>query len=473
MAVPRPRRRRAHAVNPEGIDMAITADRYEVLADDFAGVLIGPDDASFEEARRCHNGLVDKRPALIARCRGATDVVEALRFARAEGLEVAVRGGGHNVAGHAVSQDGIVIDLSLMRGVDIDPRDRTARVQGGALWSDVNREAALHGMAVTGGAISTTGVGGYTLGGGLGWLMGMCGLATDNLLEAEVVLASGEVVRAGPDDHPELFWALRGGGGNFGVVTSFVFRLHLVGEVLGGLVAHPFDAAGELLRFYRDFTTDVPDELTVFGGVVHAPDGSGMPLAALIACHAGPRDQAERDVGPLLEWGTPAQVDFGPMPYPVMNTLLDEEFPPGSLNYWKSTFTRGIDDELIDTIVERFPSSPSPWGGILFEHFHGAVTRVPPDATAVPHRAPGYNLLIPSVWRDPETTEENIAWTRDTFAAFEPFRAEGRWLNYYTHDEDDDALDAAYGPNRRRLVDIKRRYDPDNVFHLNQNISPA
>jgi FAD/FMN-containing dehydrogenase len=326
---------------------------------------------------------------------------------------------------------------------------------------------------VTGGAISTTGVGGYTLGGGLGWLMGMCGLATDNLLEAEVVLASGEVVRAAPDEHPDLFWALRGGGGNFGVVTSFVFRLHAVGEVVGGLIAHPVEAAPDLLRFYREFTADVPDELTIFAGLTHDPEGSGAPLAVFVACHAGRRAEAERDVQPLLDWGTPAAVEFGPMPYPVMNTLLDANYPSGSLNYWKSTFTRGIDDELIDVIAERFPSCPTPHGTILFEHFHGAVTRVPPDATAVPHRAPGYNLLIPTVWSDPAMTEENIAWTRETFAAFAPFRAEGRWLNYYTDDEDTDALDAAYGPNRGRLTDVKRRYDPDNVFHLNQNIRPA
>jgi FAD/FMN-containing dehydrogenase len=453
--------------------MAIAAETYALLADAFGGVLIGPEDQDFEDGRHCHNGLIDKRPALIARCRGAADVAEVLRFARAEGLEVAVRGGGHNVAGHSVCDGGVVIDLSLLRGVDVDPRARTARVQGGALWCDVNREAALHGLAVTGGAISTTGVGGYTLGGGLGWLMGKCGLAADNLLEADVVLASGDVVRASPDDHADLFWALCGGGGNFGVVTSFLFRLHHVGEVVGGLIAHPFEAARDLLRFYREVTAQAPDDLTIFGGVVHAPDGSGVPLAALIACHAGQRADAERDVRPLLEWGEPVAVEFGPMPYPVMNTLLDDQYPAGSLNYWKSTFTHGIDDDLIDALVERFPSSPSPWAAILFEHFHGAVTRVGPEETAVPHRAPGYNLLIPSVWRDPEATDANIAWTRDVFAASEPFRADGRWLNYFIDDEDSDALDAAYGPNRRRLAEVKRRYDPENTFHLNQNIAPA
>jgi FAD/FMN-containing dehydrogenase len=448
-------------------------ERREELAAQFGGLLIGPDDATYDELRRPHNGLIDKRPVLVACCRGTADVVQAVRFATAEGLELAVRGGGHNVSGRSVSEGGLVVDLSLMRGVDVDPRTRTARVQGGALWADVNRETALHGLAVTGGAISTTGVGGYTLGGGLGWLMGVCGLAADNLLEAEVVLASGEVVRAAADEHEDLFWALRGGGGNFGVVTSFVFQLIPMAEIVGGLVAHPIDAAPELLRFYRDITARASDELTVFGGLVHAPDGSGVPLAALVVCHAGPREQAEREIQPILDFGTAAMVEVGPIPYPVMNTLLDANYPKGSLNYWKSTFVRGLEDDLIDTMIERFESCPTPFGAILLEHFHGAVTRVDPQATAVPHRAPGYNLLIPTVWTHPSATEACIDWTRRTFEAVRPYQAGGRWLNYYGDDEDSAALDQAYGPNRARLAEIKRRYDPTNLFHLNQNIEPA
>jgi FAD/FMN-containing dehydrogenase len=451
----------------------LAPERRDDLAGRFGGTLVGPGDATYEELRRCHNGLVDKRPALMACCRGTADVVAAVRFAVAEGLELAVRGGGHNVSGRAVSDGGLVIDLSHMRGVDVDAASRTARVQGGALWSDVNREAGLHGLAVTGGAISSTGVGGFTLGGGLGWLMGVCGLAADNLLEAEVVLASGDVVRAGPDAHEDLFWALRGGGGNFGVVTSFVFRLHPVPEVVGGLVAHPIDAAADMLAFYADHGREAPDELTAFAGLVHAPDGSGMPLAVMIVCHAGPRDRAQSELEPLLTWGSPAMVEVGPMPYPVMNTLLDDGFPRGALNYWKSTFVQGVDAALIDTMVRRFESCPSPMSGILLEHFHGAVTRVGRTDTAVPHRAPGYNLLIPSVWSDPAETDANIAWTRETYDALSPYRADGRWLNYLGDDEDAAAVGAAYGPNQARLGDVKRRYDPENVFHLNHNIPPA
>ena len=321
---------------------------------------------------------------------------------------------------------------------------------------------------------STTGVGGYTLGGGLGWLMGVCGLAVDNLLEAEVVLASGKIVRASEDEHQDLFWALRGGGGNFGVVTSFVFRLYPIAEVVGGLIAHPLEAAGDLLRFYREFTQDVPDDLMVYAGLAPAPDGSEVPLAAFIVCHAGPPERAERELGPLLEWGEPAMTQVGPMPYPVMNTLLDPMSPRGSLNYWKSSFLRGLDDELLDTLVERFRTCPAPLGSIVIEHFHGAVTRVDSRATAVPHRETGYNLIIPAAWLDPADTEACIAWTRETYAAIEPFRADGRWLNYYSGDDGGaDALEAAYGPNAERLAEVKGRYDPDNVFHLNQNILPA
>jgi len=451
----------------------LSGESAEQLAGRFGGVLVGPGDPAFDELRRCHNGLIDRRPAVIVQCRGPADVVEAIRLAREEGLELGVRGGGHSPGGRGLVEGGLLVDLSLLRSVDVDPEARLARVGGGALWRDVNRETALHGLAVTGGAISSTGVGGYTLGGGLGWLMGMLGLAVDNLVEAEVVLASGEVARAREDAHEDLFWALRGGGGNFGVVTSFVFRLHPVREVVGGLIAHPIEAARDVLRFYREATAAASDELTIFAGLVHAPDGSGLPLAALAVCHAGSSEQAERELAPLLGWGSPLVVEVGPMPYPVMNTLLDGAFPRGALNYWKSTFLRDVDDALIDTLLAAWETNPSAMTSILIEHYHGAVTRVDPTATAVPHRSEAFNLLIPSVWTDPADTDKNVAWTRETFEALAPHRADGRWLNYFDADEDEEATGAAYGPNAARLAEVKRRYDPENVFHLNQNIAPA
>ena len=442
------------------------------LADRISGSVLGPQDAGYDSARTVHNGLIDRKPALIVRCRTTNDVVEALALARRTGLEVSIRGGGHNAAGRAVTDGGVMIDLADMKRISVDPVRATAAVEGGVLWAELNEAAAAHGLAVTGGAVSTTGVAGYTLGGGLGWLMAKYGLAADNLLAVDLVTAEGDVLRVDATCHPDLFWALRGGGGNFGVATSFTFRLRTLGTIVGGLIAHPIETAPELLRFYRDAVAASSDDLTVFAGLVHAPDASGVKLAALIVFHTGDADQANRDLEPYKTWGSPIVVDVGPMPYPAMNTILDAGFPSGSLNYWLSSFTRGLPDDLIDAAVERFATVPSPMTAILLEHFHGAVTRVEPAETAVPHRDEGWNLLIPSVWAEPADSEKNIAWTRDTFDALRPHFATGRWLNYLGDDQADDAIRAAYGPNYDRLREIKRRYDPDNTFHLNHNIAP-
>jgi FAD/FMN-containing dehydrogenase len=447
-------------------------DRLRELADRVSGPVLAPGHLGYDEARAIHNGLIDRRPALIVRCRTAADVVAALAFARREGLEVSVRGGGHNVAGRAVSDGGLMISLADMRSVAVDPERATATAQGGVTWGELNAAAGQHGLGVTGGLVSTTGIAGYTLGGGLGWLMAEHGLAADNLLGVELVTAAGDVLQVDAESHPDLFWALRGGGGNFGIATSFTFRLHPVATVTGGLIAHPLEAAPGLLRFYREAVAEAPDDLSVFAGLVHAPDGSGAKLGALVVFHTGDPDAAERDVAPFRSFGSPLVVEVGRMPYPVMNTLLDAGFPDGALNYWLSGFTRGLTDGLIDTAVERFAASPSPLTAILLEHFHGAVTRVAPTEAAVPHREPGWNLLIPSVWTDPAETEANIRWTRETFAALQPHLTGRRWLNYLGDDQADDAIRAAYGPNYNRLREIKRRWDPDNVFHLNHNIAP-
>ena len=449
----------------------IDGELLEAFAGSVSGSVLLPHDGGYEEARRVHNGLIDRRPAVIVRCAGASDVSGAVKLARSSGLEISVRGGGHNVAGRAVAEGGLMIDLSPMRGIHVDPAARTARAQGGVLWSELNREAHAHGLAVTGGAISSTGIAGYTLGGGLGWLMAKHGLGADNLIGVELVTADGEVLNVADDTHPDLMWALRGGGGNFGVAASLVYRLHPVSMVTGGLIAHPIDAAPDMLRFYRDAVAGCSDDLTVFAGLVHAPDGSGTKLAAMVVFHTGSPDEAERDVEPFKSWGSPLVVEVGPMPYPVMNTLLDGAYPKGALNYWLSSFTTGLPDALIDAIVERFASVPSPMTAILLEHFHGAVTRASPTDTAVPHRDEGWNLLLPSEWMDAADTEANIAWTKDTFAALSEHFSGGRWLNY-RGDDQDDAISAAYGPNYDRLVEVKRRHDPDNVFHLNHNIVP-
>jgi FAD/FMN-containing dehydrogenase len=454
--------------------MATILEEHLASLEGFAGLLVSPDDADYDEVRSVHNGMIDRRPALIARCRGAADVVAAVGLAREHGFELAVRGGGHNVSGSAVTEGGLMLDLSLMKGIHVDPVARTVRVQGGATWGELNRETQLHSLAVTGGVISTTGVAGLTLGGGLGWMMGKYGLACDNLLSAEVVTADGRVLTADADHEPDLFWALRGGGGNFGVVTSFEFRLHPVGPiVLGGLVIHPFDAARDVLRFARDFCSDLPDDATVVVALVHAPDGSGLKVSGIAVCHVGPLEQAQADLAPVLEFGSPFEVAIGPIPYTVQNTLLDEAFPKGAQNYWKSVFLEELTDGAIDTMVEQFAACPSPMSGMVLEHFHGEVARIPADATAVAYRETGFNFLITGVWPDAADTPANVAWTRAAFDAMQEFASPRRWLNYLGEDETgEDPLRAAYGSNYDRLVQVKTAYDPTNLFRLNQNIRP-
>jgi FAD/FMN-containing dehydrogenase len=444
---------------------------FDHLVGDVTGYVLRPDDPGYDAARRVHNGMIDRHPALIVRCRTAADAAAAVRFARAEGLDLTVRGGGHNVAGRAVADDAVMIDLAEMKGVAVDPAARTVRAEGGVLWAELNSAAGEHGLAVTGGAVSTTGIAGLTLGGGLGWLMGRHGLAADNLIEVELVRADGSIVTVDAASDPDLFWALRGGGGNFGIATSLTYRLHPLSTVTGGLVAHPFEAARDLFRFYRENLADCPDDLEVFAALVLAPDGSGTKLAALIICHAGDPEQARRDIAPFLEWGSPIDVQVDRIPYPAMNALLDEGFPAGALNYWVSSFTEGLPDAAIDIAVERFASVPGELSALVLEQFHGAVTRVGPTDTAVPHREPGWNLVLQSIWLDPAETGANIAWARETHAALRHHLTDRRWVNYLG-DEGADSVRAAYGENWDRLVEVKRRVDPDNVFHHNLNIPP-
>ncbi|HEY7573529.1 MAG TPA: BBE domain-containing protein, partial [Thermoanaerobaculia bacterium] len=340
-------------------------------------------------------------------------------------------------------------------------------------WAEMNRETQLHGLAVTGGVVSTTGVAGLTLGGGLGWLMGKYGLALDNLRSVELVTAEGKVLRASKDEEPDLFWALRGGGGNFGVAATFEYQLHPVGPMItGGLVAHPFERAREVLRFYRDFTSKIPDEMAVFGGLIHSPEGA--KLAAIVASHCGPLDAGEKALRPLKEFGPPAMDAVGPMPYTQLNGMLDAAYPKGALNYWKSRFLSQLSDEVIDAMIDAFGRCPTPMGQLLLEHFHGAATRVPVGDTAFPHRSAGYNLVAISQWLDPAQTDGCIAWGKSTYAAMEKFMSAGRYVNYMSDDDTGDAAaSAAYGPNYRRLQEVKRKYDPGNFFHRNVNVRPA
>ena len=436
----------------------------------FSGVLLRPGEFGYDDARKIHNGMIDRRPALIARCLGSADVADAVNFARAHGIELAVRGGGHNVAGRAVCDGGLMLDLSLMKGIHVDPVRRTARAQGGVTWREFNRETQLHGLATTGGVISTTGIAGLTLGGGLGWLMAKYGLATDNLLSAEVITASGEVVRTSADENANLFWALRGGGGNFGVVSWFEYRLHAVGQVTSGLVAYPFERARDVLRFFREITSALPDELTIFGGLLHAPDGTR--LAVIMVCHCGPVGDAEVAVQSIKRFGTPVMDTIGATTYEAANTMLDAGFPRGALNYWKSSLIAELSDQAIETLISRFAACPSPMSALVLEHIHGAATRVGINETAFPHRRGGYQLLVVSQWLEPADNARNIAWARESYDAMQPYFTRGRYVNYLGEDEGEDAVEAAYGPNIQRLRTLKAKYDPMNLFHLNQNIRP-
>jgi FAD/FMN-containing dehydrogenase len=417
--------------------------------------------------------LVDKHPALIARCRDSADVAQAVKLTQKLGLEVAVRGGGHNVAGRATVDGGVMIDLAPMKEIQVDPINRRVRAQGGVTWGELNRETQRHGLAVTGGVVSSTGIAGLTLGGGLGWLMGKHGLALDNLRSVELVNSDGRVVRVSKNEEPDLFWAVRGGGGNFGVATQLEYQLHPVGPtVTGGLIAHSVDRARDLLRFFRDSTASLPDEYVLFGTLVHAPDGSGMKLAAMATCHCGPLDLGEKAMAALKQFGSPVIDALAPISYCELNTMLDAGYPKGALNYWKSTFLKDLSDDAIDTMIDCFARCPSPMGQLLLEHVHGAVTRARAVDTAFPHRADGYNFLVLSQWADPAITDSCIGWARETYTEMEPFAAGGRYVNYLGDDEPGDPVSAAYGPNYRRLQELKTKYDPKNFFRMNQNIRP-
>ena len=445
------------------------------LVQTFIGPVVLPDSPDYDVVRKVHNGLIDKRPAVIARCRGVADIVDAVRFARAQGLEIAVRGGGHNAAGRAAVEGGLMIDLSLMKGIHVDPAARTAVVEGGATWKEFNREAQLYGLATTGGVVGSTGVAGLTLGGGFGWLLPKYGMAMDNLVAVTLVMADGSVMRASEKDHPDLFWAVRGGGGNFGVAASFEFRLHVVGPtVIGGLVAFPFAEAAKVLRAYRDLTATATDELMLIGALTHAPDGSGNKIVGIAACHCGQAKDGEAVAAKIKTFGTVAMDAMGPIPYTVLNGMLDAGFPAGAFNYWKSAFLPKLEDEAIEAAVKAFDKSPVPTCSILFENFHGAVTRVPVDQTAYALRQSGFNALVLGQWMDRAHDGATTAWSKQSFADLQPYFGPRRYVNYLSDDDvGSEALTAAYGANLPRLRALKKKFDPENVFHLNLNILPA
>lgn len=450
---------------------AIDEAAIQAFRASLGGELIQPGDAEYESARQIFNGMIDRRPALIARCLGPADVVTAVNFAREQGIELAVRGGGHGVAGNALCDGGLVIDLSRMKGIRVDPASRTVQAQAGLTYHEFDRECQAFGLATTGGTVSATGIAGLTLGGGFGWLGRSYGLACDNLISADVVTADGRMLVASADQNEDLFWALRGAGANFGVVTSFQYQLYPIGQMLAGMVVHPFARAREVLRFYRDFSANAPDELTTYAAILHTPPPDSAQVVALLTCYNGPIDRAEQLIQPLRQFGPPLVDTIQPMPYAQIQMQLDDGFPPGVQNYWKSSFLRGLSDEAVDAIVDHAATVPSPLSAVVIEHFGGAMGRVDPQATAFPNRQSEYNFLIVSRWPDPADDERQIAWTRQFWQALQPSAAGGVYVNYLEGGQEGaDRVRAAYGVNYDRLATIKRRYDPTNLFHRNQNI---
>ncbi len=436
-----------------------------------AGTVLTPDDAGYPEGCALWNGMIKRKPALIAQCSSTDDVVKAVRFAREQGLALSVRGGGHSAAGKALVDDGLVVDLSRMRDVQVDPAQRVARAQGGSTWSEFDAAAHKHGLGTTGGMISTTGVAGLTLGGGFGWLMREFGMSCDNLIGAEVVTANGDVIEVNESQNADLLWGLRGGGGNFGVVTRLDMRLHPVDTVLGGMIVHPIDRASDALRAVREFNKTAPDALTIHTALMTDPDGNR--IVAYVCCFNGDPDEGRNVLQPLIEWGPPVAVDLNPIPYPVMQTILDEGFPPGLNVYWTGDFIETLSDDVIETLVARFGEVTSPLSALVVEQFGGASRRVTAEDSAFVHRSADYNIAIISRWSDASDPDPHISWARGVRAAIAPHSA-GVYVNYLGIEDGEDRVRAAYGTDAyARLAELKAKYDPENAFWSNQNIQPA
>jgi FAD/FMN-containing dehydrogenase len=448
-------------------DAAVAALRASVR-----GQLLLPGADGYDAARSVWNAMIDRKPALIVRAAGAADVIAAVNYARDTGLPVSIKGGGHNVGGKAVCDDGLMIDLSLMKGIRVDPARHTVRAQGGVTWGELDHETGAFGLATTGGFVPTTGIAGLTLGGGLGFLMRSFGLACDNLVSADIVTAEGRLLTGSAIDNADLFWGLRGGGGNFGVVTSFEFQLRPVGPaLLAGFIFHPLSEAGKAMRFFREFTANAPDALQAYCVLLSSPDGH--PCLAFIVCYNGPLEAAESAVAPLRAFGQPLEDTIAPLPYPVIQQFGEPVYPHGRLNYWKSSLLDELSDEIIDNLVEQFASVPSPLSLLAIEHMGGAIVRVPEDETAFSDRHAKFSLVITSNWTDPADNDRNIQWARAVYDAVQPFSSGAFYVNYLDREEDA-RVSSAYGAaTYQRLQALKKEYDPTNLFRVNYNIPPS
>ncbi len=460
--------------------MTFETKSLESLEKGLAGEVLLPGSEAYETARRIWNAMIDRHPGVIVRCASTTDVVRAVDFARQAGAPLAIRGGGHNIAGSALCDEGVVIDLSSMKDVRVDPGARRATVEGGAVLAEIDAATQAHGLAVPLGINSTTGVAGLTLGGGFGWLSRKHGMTIDNLESAEVVTAAGEVVRASSAEHPDLFWALRGGSGNFGVVTRFEFRLHPAGpDLLSGLIVYPLAEAKSVLRQYRDFMEKAPDELSVWAILRMAPPLPFLPrevhghgIVALALLYAGDPQQGKKLIEPLRRFGSIAGEHVGVQPYTAWQQAFDPLLTAGARNYWKSHNFIRLQDGLFDAVIEAIEKPPSPQCEIFFGAIGGATTRTAPEATAYAHRDTRFVMNVHGRWEDAADDERCIRWSRSFFEASAPFASAGVYVNFLTADERD-RVRTAYGVNYGRLARVKRQYDPDNLFKVNQNIQPA
>jgi FAD/FMN-containing dehydrogenase len=436
---------------------------------DIAVPAVCPGDPGYDDARAVFNAMIDRRPLAILRCRDAHDVATGIRYARTHDLPLAVRGGGHSVAGNAVCDGGIVLDLAAMRTVDIDPGRRLARAGAGLLLGDLDAATQRHGLATPLGVMSRTGIAGLTLGGGLGWLNGVHGMACDNLVGADVVTADGDILTVGPDAHADLLWGLRGGGGNLGVVTTFHYRLHPVRQVLAGALTYSWSAARDVLHEHHRFMASAPDELA--SAVSLGVDASADPTLTIMVCWSGELDEGERALQPLRAFGPPREDSIGPVPYIDWQRAPDDGYPNGRLHYWKSGYLRHLTDAAVDALLAVTPTIPNPETGIGLQGLRGAAARVPVDAAAFPHRAQQYDLLILTQWTDPARTDELVSWSRRAFDALQPHLQDAVYVNNLGN-EGPERVKSAYGPNHERLAALKRAYDPTNLFRLNHNVAP-
>ncbi|MBM7790956.1 FAD-binding oxidoreductase [Tenggerimyces flavus] len=450
----------------------------EQLRESVRGVVITADDPGYDEARTVYNAMIDRRPRVVVRCVNVGDVMATVDFARDNDFDLAVRGGSHSVPGFGTVDGGVVLDLSAMRGGRVDPHTQTARVGGGATWGDFNAMTYPYGLATTGGIISTTGVAGLTLGGGIGYLARGLGLSCDNLISADIVTADGRLVIASEKENDDLFWALRGGGGNFGVATSLEFRLSPVKDIYGGPMFFELDRAGDMLRTFREYIAEAPEQLGGFPAFQIAPplpfipeNRHGETFALVVACWAGPLDEGEKAFRPFRDIGSLVAEHVGPMPYPALNSAFDALLPPGLQHYWKANFNTELTDEAIEGHLEYGPKVPAVSATMHIYPINGACHRVAADSTAFAYRDASYATNIAGMWPDPADNEANIQWVRDYYAATAPHSEDGGYVNFMSGD-DEDRVAANYKGNYGRLVEIKRKYDPDNLFHLNQNLKP-